>query len=147
MARSSSAGVQTPHPQPDELLLRVLACGVCRTDLHVIDGELPVHHSRVIPGYQVVCEVMSIGSAVRTLAPGGLVGVAWLRSSRGATGTGLGNPGRTQSHNMLSGFTAQCDGNPPRSDRLRATWLVTHLAGDPPGCRHPDEGAAPRQRS
>ena len=43
-----------------------------------------------------------------------------------------GNPGRMQSRNMLSGFTAQSDGNPPRSDRLRATWLVTHLAAGTP---------------
>ena len=75
--------VQVPHPQSDEVLVRVLACGVCRTDLHVIDGELPFHRDRVIPGHQVVGEVASVGSAVRRLAPGDLVGAAWLRSSCG----------------------------------------------------------------
>jgi propanol-preferring alcohol dehydrogenase len=76
--------VPAPHPEPDEVLVRVLACGVCRTDLHVVDGELPVHRKRVIPGHQVVGEVAAVGGLVKTLAVGDLVGVAWLRSSCGA---------------------------------------------------------------
>ena len=72
-----------PHREPDEVLVRVLACGVCCTDRHVIDGELPVHRDHVIPGHQVVGDVASVGSPVRSLAPGNLVGVAWLRSSCG----------------------------------------------------------------
>jgi propanol-preferring alcohol dehydrogenase len=73
-----------PIPGPDEVLVRVLACGVCRTDLHVIDAELPSHHPGVIPGHQIVGEVTAVGSAVRTLTVGDLVGAAWLRSTCGA---------------------------------------------------------------
>ncbi|MHC5796427.1 zinc-dependent alcohol dehydrogenase family protein [Lacisediminihabitans sp. FW035] len=75
--------VDRPTPAPDDVLLRVIACGVCRTDLHVVDGELPVHRDRVIPGHQVVGQVTAVGSAVHTLAPGDLVGAAWLRSTCG----------------------------------------------------------------
>lgn len=73
-----------PSPAPGEVLVKVLACGVCRTDLHVVDGELPIHRERVIPGHQVVGQVAGIGAGVKTLKTGDLVGAAWLRSSCGA---------------------------------------------------------------
>jgi propanol-preferring alcohol dehydrogenase len=72
-----------PRPAPDELLLRVLACGVCRTDLHVAEGDLPVHRPRVVPGHEVVGEVVDVGAAVDGFAPGERVGVAWLRGTCG----------------------------------------------------------------
>ena len=50
-----------PEPGPGELLLRVLACGVCRTDLHVTEGDLPVHRPGVTPGHEVVGEVVATG--------------------------------------------------------------------------------------
>ena len=50
-----------PRPGPDELLLKVLACGVCRTDLHVTEGDLPVHRPGVTPGHEVVAEVVAVG--------------------------------------------------------------------------------------
>jgi propanol-preferring alcohol dehydrogenase len=67
--------VPTPEPAPGELLIRVRACGVCRTDLHVIEGELPVRKPHVIPGHQVVGTVEAGGSTVK---PGTRVGVPWL---------------------------------------------------------------------
>jgi len=73
-----------PIPAPDEVLVRVIACGVCRTDLHVIDHELPVHVPGVVPGHQVVGEVIGGGAGVRVLHPGDRVGVAWLRRTCGA---------------------------------------------------------------
>jgi len=73
-----------PAPAADEVLVDCLACGVCRTDLHVIDGELPVHRSAVVPGHQVVGRVAQTGPAVRMLRPGDLVGIAWLRGTCGA---------------------------------------------------------------
>lgn len=73
-----------PSPAPGEVLVKVLACGVCRTDLHVVDGELPIHRERVIPGHQVVGQVAGIGAGVKALKTGDLVGAAWLRSSCGA---------------------------------------------------------------
>src|SRR5882672_1509672 len=72
----------TPVPEPGlgELLLRVLACGVCRTDLHVTEGDLPVHRPGVTPGHEVVGEVAAIGQdAGDEFAVGDRVGIAWLR--------------------------------------------------------------------
>jgi propanol-preferring alcohol dehydrogenase len=73
-----------PIPSADEVLVRVLACGVCRTDLHVIDQELPVRRPGVVPGHQAIGEVIGIGAGVRTMQPGDRVGVAWLRRTCGA---------------------------------------------------------------
>ncbi|MDT0328436.1 zinc-binding alcohol dehydrogenase family protein [Nocardiopsis lambiniae] len=72
-----------PSPGPGELLVRVLACGVCRTDLHVVEGDLPVHRPRVVPGHEVVGEVVAVGEGVTGPAVGAAVGVAWLRHTCG----------------------------------------------------------------
>ncbi|WP_192806409.1 zinc-binding alcohol dehydrogenase family protein [Streptomyces sp. SS1-1] len=72
-----------PVPADDELLVRVRACGVCRTDLHVAEGDLPVHRPGVTPGHEVVGEVAGTGAAVHGFAPGERVGVAWLRRTDG----------------------------------------------------------------
>ncbi|WP_433476827.1 zinc-dependent alcohol dehydrogenase family protein [Spirillospora sp. CA-142024] len=70
-------------PGPGELLVRVLACGVCRTDLHVAEGDLPVHLPGVTPGHEIVGEVAGAGpGALHRL--GDRVGVAWLRGTCGA---------------------------------------------------------------
>ena len=73
-----------PVPGPDEVLVRVAVCGVCRTDLHVRDGDLPQHRSPVVPGHEVVGTVVTVGSAVSRFAVGDRIGVAWLRSTCGA---------------------------------------------------------------
>jgi propanol-preferring alcohol dehydrogenase len=67
----------TPEPTGHEVLLTVDACAVCRTDLHVADGELPDIHYPIIPGHQVVGHVLRAGELAK-LAPGTRVGVAWL---------------------------------------------------------------------
>lgn len=67
-----------PQPADGEVLVRVSACGVCRTDLHVVEGELPPHKSPVIPGHQVVGVVEKLGVGVKRLRIGKRVGVAWL---------------------------------------------------------------------
>lgn len=72
-----------PVPGPGELAVRVLACGVCRTDLHVVEGDLPVHRSGVVPGHEVVGEVTALGAGAAGFAPGDRVGVAWLRHTCG----------------------------------------------------------------
>ena len=73
-----------PAPGPGELLLRVLACGVCRTDLHVTEGDLPVHRAGVTPGHEVVGEVVATGPGnAAGFATGDRAGVAWLRSTDG----------------------------------------------------------------
>jgi len=71
-----------PEPGPGELLLRVLVCGVCRTDLHVTEGDLPVHRPGVTPGHEVVGVVVGLGSGdVSGFAEGDRAGAAWLRST------------------------------------------------------------------
>ncbi|WP_216373072.1 zinc-binding alcohol dehydrogenase family protein [Streptomyces tailanensis] len=77
--------VERPVPvtRADELLVRVRACGVCRTDLHVAEGDLPVRLAGVTPGHEVVGEVVGTGSDVRGHAPGDRVGIAWLRRTDG----------------------------------------------------------------
>jgi len=72
-----------PTPSEDEILLRVNACGICRTDLHVVEGELAVHRSPLIPGHQIVGRVTAIGSRVAGIAIGDRVGVAWLNRTCG----------------------------------------------------------------
>jgi alcohol dehydrogenase, propanol-preferring len=70
-----------PRPGSGELLLRVLACGVCRTDLHVTEGDLPPHRPGVTPGHEVVGEVAALGegAAGHGFAAGDRAGAAWLR--------------------------------------------------------------------
>src|SRR5260370_19263197 len=72
-----------PSPAPGELLVQVLACGVCRTDLHVSEGDLPVHRKHVTPGHMVVGLVAALGDGVTDYAVGDRVGVAWLRYTDG----------------------------------------------------------------
>lgn len=77
--------VEYPDPIPGvgELLVRVRVCGVCRTDLHVIEGELPPERSPVIPGHQVVGVVEQTGEGAHRFAKGARVGIAWLHKTDG----------------------------------------------------------------
>jgi propanol-preferring alcohol dehydrogenase len=70
-------------PGPWEVLVRVLACGVCRTDLHVVDGELPDPKLPAIPGHEIVGRIEQMGDAVKTFTPGDRVGIPWLGWSCG----------------------------------------------------------------
>lgn len=72
-----AAELPDPEPGPGEALLRVHACGVCRTDLHLLDGEVSVPHPPVVPGHQIVATVERAGAGTG-LAPGARVGVPWL---------------------------------------------------------------------
>ena len=72
-----------PTPSANEVLLRVHACGICRTDLHVVEGELPVRRSPLIPGHQIVGHVTAFGSHVEGFAVADRVGVAWLNHTCG----------------------------------------------------------------
>jgi propanol-preferring alcohol dehydrogenase len=72
-----------PDPEPDEVLVRVEVCGVCRTDLHVADGDLLVHRPAVVPGHEVVGEVVQGGAGVSRFSVGDRVGIAWLRRTCG----------------------------------------------------------------
>jgi propanol-preferring alcohol dehydrogenase len=70
---------EVPEPGEGELLIRVAACAVCRTDLHVIEGDLPPHASPVVPGHEVVGYVAGVGAGSSGFAVDDRVGVAWLR--------------------------------------------------------------------
>ncbi len=72
-----------PQPAPNQVLVRVRACGVCRTDLHVFDGELPNPKLPLILGHEVVGEVVQPGAAVQHLAVGQRVGIPWLGATCG----------------------------------------------------------------
>jgi len=75
-----------PEPGPQQVLIRVHACGVCRTDLHVIDGELTGGKLPIIPGHEIVGRVVAAGAAVTRFIAGDRVGVPWLASTCGACG-------------------------------------------------------------
>ncbi|MCI1984548.1 MAG: zinc-dependent alcohol dehydrogenase family protein [Bifidobacteriaceae bacterium] len=93
--------VPVPQPAPGEVLVKVLACGVCRTDLHVSEGDLPVHLPHVTPGHEIVGRVVKVGkessdavgtsqadashtsNAARSVRVGQTVGIAWLRHTCG----------------------------------------------------------------
>ncbi len=76
---------ERPIPQPagGEILVEVAACGVCRTDLHVVDGELPQPKLPVVPGHEIVGRVAAIGKGVTGITPGERVGVPWLGATCG----------------------------------------------------------------
>lgn len=75
--------IPRPDPAPDEVRIQVHACGVCRTDLHVIEGDLEMQHSPVIPGHQIVGTIDSVGAEVTERKVGERVGVAWLHRTCG----------------------------------------------------------------
>jgi propanol-preferring alcohol dehydrogenase len=86
--------VPQPAPGPGEVLLRVLACGVCRTDLHIVEGDLPALRPRLVPGHQIVGEVVAIGEPstrqqpeaaayAQPLSIGTRVGVGWMGGTDG----------------------------------------------------------------
>jgi propanol-preferring alcohol dehydrogenase len=76
--RVDAIEIDTPQPAADQVLVRVLACGVCRTDLHVVDGELHDPAIPLIPGHEIVGTVEAVGDSVSTHAVGDRVGVPWL---------------------------------------------------------------------
>src|ERR1700758_497421 len=71
-----------PEPQADELLLRVSACAVCRTDLQLCEGDLPAHKLPIVPGHQLVGRVEALGPGVSGWRVGDRAGVAWLGGGR-----------------------------------------------------------------
>src|SRR5688500_5160695 len=77
------ADVVAPVSSDDEVLIHIQACGICRTDLHVVEGELPVRRSPLIPGHQIVGRVAEFGPRVEGFSIGDRVGVAWLNHTCG----------------------------------------------------------------
>src|SRR5215470_1277409 len=77
------AEVERPQPTADQVSIKVSVCGVCRTDLHVIEGELPERHLPIIPGHQVVGRVERLGANVTHLKINDRVGIPWLHQTCG----------------------------------------------------------------
>ena len=77
---------EVPIALPGDVLVKVRACGVCRTDLHIVDGELPVHDFPLVPGHEIVGVVEDIGDGVVDLFPGDRVGIPWLGHTCGNCG-------------------------------------------------------------
>jgi alcohol dehydrogenase, propanol-preferring len=73
-----------PRPQDDDVVVAVAACGVCRTDLHLADGDLPARAEARVPGHEVVGRVVARGTGARRFAIGDRVGIAWLRRTCGS---------------------------------------------------------------
>lgn len=72
-----------PTPQAGEVLVRVLTCGVCRTDLHVAEGDLPLHQKQVTPGHEIIGEVCACGPQTSRFQLGQRIGIPWLRYTCG----------------------------------------------------------------
>jgi alcohol dehydrogenase, propanol-preferring len=75
--------VPTPHPNDDEIRLRILVCGMCRTDIHIAEGDLPLRKSPVILGHEIVGVVDEVGKNVERFRVGDRAGVYWLHSACG----------------------------------------------------------------
>jgi alcohol dehydrogenase, propanol-preferring len=77
---------EIPEPKPGEVLLKIRACAVCRTDLHVVDGELPPRAEAIVPGHEIVGEIVKLGAGVTGFAQGQRAGAGWLGWTCGECG-------------------------------------------------------------
>jgi propanol-preferring alcohol dehydrogenase len=93
------------QPGPGQIRVKVLACGVCRTDLHVVDGELPDPQVPIIPGHQIVGRIDAIGAGVEGLAMGERVGIPWLGHTCGVCPYCRMHRENLCDHPIFTGFT------------------------------------------
>src|SRR5512136_165645 len=100
--------VPEPRPGPGQVLVRVAACAVCRTDLHVLDGELPDPKLPLILGHEIVGRVASLGAEVIGLEAGQRVGIPWLAWTCGECGFCRGGQENLCGRARFTGYT--CDG-------------------------------------
>jgi len=94
-----------PLPGPNEVRVKVGACGVCRTDLHVVDGDLPGPKLPIIPGHEIVGCVDALGAGVRELEIGQRVGVSWLGHTDGTCSYCLAGQENLCDRPLFTGFT------------------------------------------
>lgn len=93
-----------PEPAENEVLIAVEVCGVCRTDLHVVEGELPPHRLPIVPGHEVVGRVERVGAGVTRFQQGDRVGAAWLYASCGRCPYCLRNQENLCDHPLFTGY-------------------------------------------
>lgn len=98
------AQLPVPEPGARDVLIRVSACGVCRTDLHIVDGELRPHRPRVVPGHEIVGLVVACGTAAGRFALGQRVGVPWLGGTCGTCEFCLQGRENLCDHAVLTGY-------------------------------------------
>ena len=143
--------VPTPEPKDGHVLLKVLACGVCRTDLHITEGELPPRNPRIIPGHQIVGEVIAeqfenervphpkpaLSAVEGRFSKGGIVGVSWLGGTDGTCTYCRGNMENLCDSPTFTGYSVNggyaeyalaradfCFPIPPALDALHAAPLL-----------------------
>jgi len=92
-------------PAPGEIRVKVAACGVCRTDLHVVDGELPDPHVPIIPGHEIVGRIDILGAGVEGLQIGERVGIPWLGHTCGICPYCMSNHENLCDHPVFTGYT------------------------------------------
>jgi propanol-preferring alcohol dehydrogenase len=110
-----------PRPAGGEILIEIAACGVCRTDLHVVDGELPHAALPIVPGHEIVGRVAAIGPGVTGLKLGERVGVPWLGSTCGTCPYCRSERENLCDHAVFTGHT-------------RDGGYATHILADPRFC-------------
>jgi len=120
-------GVGDRHAGPGEIRLRVAACGVCRTDLHVIDGELPDANVPIIPGHEIVGYVDEVGAGVEDFSAGDRVGVPWLGHTCGTCPYCLAGKENLCDRPLFTGYTR--DGG-YASQAIAEARFTFHLGGD-----------------
>jgi alcohol dehydrogenase, propanol-preferring len=110
----------TPEPGSGELRVRVTLCGVCRTDLHVVEGDLPTRREGVVPGHEIVGRVEAIGTGVTGWSLGERVGVAWLQGTCGACRFCRDGRENLCARGRFTGW--EVDGGYAESAVVRADW-------------------------
>ena len=94
-----------PQPGPGEIRVKIAACGVCRTDLHVVDGELPDPKVPIIPGHEIVGRIDLLGPGVEGLRVGERVGLPWLGHTCGVCSYCVGGQENLCDHPLFNGYT------------------------------------------
>ena len=133
------ADLPEPDPQPGQVRVRVHACGVCRTDLHVVDGELPDPKLPLVLGHQIVGRVEALGPDAEGFAIGDRIGVPWLGGSCGecrfcSTGReNLCDAARYTGYQIDGGFADFCTADPrfcfPFRNAIRISMRPRFSAG------------------
>ena len=111
--------VTVGDPGPGEIRVRVAACGVCRTDLHVLDGDLPDIPLPIIPGHEVVGRIDALGAGVEDLRLGERVGLPWLGHTCGVCPYCVGQQQNLCDQPLFTGYTRD-GGSPLRSSPMPA---------------------------
>jgi D-arabinose 1-dehydrogenase-like Zn-dependent alcohol dehydrogenase len=123
-----AADLPRPSPGLGQVLIKVRYCGVCRTDLHVIEGELPSKQSPIIPGHQVVGIVEQTAPGITSVKPGQRVGVAWLHQTCGSCpycASGKENLGRSRASTLKYHYFRDATPSFPTMYGGRERFLMT----------------------